>query len=247
MGRKILMIKSVLVALALAVGLTAALALPQARAARAPSSEDVLALDPAQEQEEQETAPDEETPAAFEQEPQDEANEQPAQQQGEAEEQAAQEQEAMDAGTTPATPPQPTAQQEPQWDERLDKPDPFGLPETEAKAMAMAEKVAENWLKLVDRGGYALSWDKTSKLFKLAVDQKEWVQQLKATRAPMGQVISRKRANAQYTETLPGAPDGVYVVFRFGTTFSRKTQGVETVTMQLEPPGVWRVGGYFIR
>lgn len=125
--------------------------------------------------------------------------------------------------------------------------DPFAAPEVEKEAVEAAAKVALSWLEGVDSGAYEASWEQASHLFQLAVRQEDWQRQLLASRAPMGELIARKRSNAQYTETLPGAPDGVYVVLQYATSFTKKSRGVETVTMQLEDDGSWRVGGYFIR
>ena len=47
--------------------------------------------------------------------------------------------------------------------------------------------------------------------------------------------------------TLPGAPDGEYVVLQFDTSFEQKAAAVETVTTIREKDGTWHVGGYFIR
>jgi hypothetical protein len=47
--------------------------------------------------------------------------------------------------------------------------------------------------------------------------------------------------------TLPGAPDGEYVVFQFDTSFERKEAALETVTTIHEADGQWRVAGYFVR
>jgi uncharacterized protein DUF4019 len=49
------------------------------------------------------------------------------------------------------------------------------------------------------------------------------------------------------SKTMPGAPDGDYVLLQFNTTFERKAAAVETVTMVREADGVWRVVGYFVR
>lgn len=146
----------------------------------------------------------------------------------------------------PSQPMQQEQTEEDSWEDESG-PDAFGQPETEAGAIARAERAALRWLKMVDAGKFAASWDRTTRLFKLAVSREDWEHQLKAVRAPMGRLVKRKRANAQYTEYLAGAPDGVYVVFQFATTFARKSRGVETVTMQREEDGVWRIGGYFIR
>jgi len=49
------------------------------------------------------------------------------------------------------------------------------------------------------------------------------------------------------TTTLPGAPDGEYVVFQFNASFDQKAAAVETVTAIREKDGTWHVGGYFIK
>jgi hypothetical protein len=41
---------------------------------------------------------------------------------------------------------------------------------------------------------------------------------------------SRMLQNATSTTTLPGAPDGEYVVFQFNASFEYKSAAVETVT-----------------
>jgi hypothetical protein len=50
-----------------------------------------------------------------------------------------------------------------------------------------------------------------------------------------------------YSTTLPGAPDGEYVVIQYQTSFANKKASVETVTPMREKDGRWRVSGYFIR
>jgi hypothetical protein len=48
-------------------------------------------------------------------------------------------------------------------------------------------------------------------------------------------------------EKLQGAPDGKYVTIRYETVFENKASAVETITPMLDPDGIWRVSGYFIR
>ena len=115
------------------------------------------------------------------------------------------------------------------------------------EAEAAAQTAAESWLKLVDAGDYQASWEQAAKMFKGAVTQKQWIQTAKAARAPLGKLLSRKVKSRHYTETLPGAPDGKYVVIQFDTAFEHKASAVETVTPMLDPDGVWRVSGYYIR
>ena len=111
----------------------------------------------------------------------------------------------------------------------------------------LAQTAAEAWLKLADAGDAGASWDQAAKLFKGAVTKEHWVQALAGVRPPLGKVVSRKLASRQYNEKVPGAPDGKYVTIQYDTVFENKASAVETITPMLDPDGVWRVSGYFIR
>ena len=68
-----------------------------------------------------------------------------------------------------------------------------------------------------------------------------------AFREPLGGVLSRKLKFKQYTNTLPGAPDGEYVVIQYETSFENKESAIETITPMLDKDGKWRVSGYYIK
>ena len=110
-----------------------------------------------------------------------------------------------------------------------------------------AQTAADSWLKLVDTANYEASWEQAAKVFKGAVTKDQWTNTCAGVRKPLGKLISRKLKSREYTEQLPGAPDGEYVVIQFDTVFENKAAAVETVTPMLDPDGVWRVSGYFIR
>ena len=114
-------------------------------------------------------------------------------------------------------------------------------PETEAV------KAAEAWLTLVDSGDYSKSWDTAAAYFKGAITKEKWEQALKGVRPPLGKVLSRKVKAKQFATSLPGAPDGEYVVIQFETSFENKSTAVETVTPMKDEDGKWRVSGYFVR
>ena len=103
------------------------------------------------------------------------------------------------------------------------------------------------WLTLVDAGQYDKSWDQAASLFKESLSKDQWVQSLKTARMPLGKVISRTSASTTYTTSLPGVPDGKYVVIKYDTSFENKKSAVETVTPMLDKDGKWRVAGYFIK
>jgi ribosomal protein S17E len=117
----------------------------------------------------------------------------------------------------------------------------------EADKVKLALSSAETWLSLIDEGKYADSWNEAAGYFKGAVKQKQWQEMLKAVRKPLGKVISREVKSKSYHTSLPGAPDGEYVVIQFETSFENKKSAIETVTPMKDKDGKWRVSGYFIK
>ncbi len=119
--------------------------------------------------------------------------------------------------------------------------------ELSAQERAAALKALESWLALVDDGDYAASWEEAAELFKSMVPEEEWLDQLTAARKPLGQLLMRDFVQADAAASLPGAPDGEYLVAVYKTNFVNKQGAVETVTVMRDPDGVWRTAGYFIR
>ncbi len=110
-----------------------------------------------------------------------------------------------------------------------------------------AKKSAEAWLALVDSSKYANSWEEAAQLFKTAVTKDQWESALHTVRDPLGKLGTRTLKSANYTKTLPGAPDGEYVVMQYETSFANKGSAVETIVPMLDKDGKWRVSGYFIK
>ncbi|MGA7357472.1 MAG: DUF4019 domain-containing protein [Candidatus Sulfotelmatobacter sp.] len=111
----------------------------------------------------------------------------------------------------------------------------------------LAQQSAESWLALVDSGKYAESWQEAAPVFKAAVTKEQWQGVLRGSRDPLGKMLSRKLKSATYTTTLPGAPDGEYVVIQYESGFEHKQSAVETVTPMLDKDGKWKVSGYYIK
>ena len=103
------------------------------------------------------------------------------------------------------------------------------------------------WLALIDDGRYGEGWDHAAQYLKSAVDRRQLVAALSAVRKPLGRVISRKLRSKKYMTSLPGVPDGDYVVIHYATSFEKKRSAVETITPVLEPDGTMKVSGYYIR
>ena len=70
---------------------------------------------------------------------------------------------------------------------------------------------------------------------------------MESVRKPLGGLVSRRLKSAQPATSLPGAPDGEYVVMQFESSFAAKKTAVETVTFTRGKDGAWRASGYYIR
>ena len=110
-----------------------------------------------------------------------------------------------------------------------------------------AVESAEAWLALVDQGKYGDAWDSAAEYLKNAVSKEDFAKSLAPARRPLGNVKSRELKSKQYATSLPGAPDGQYVVIQYKTAFENKKAGVETITPMLDKDKKWRVSGYFIK
>lgn len=122
-----------------------------------------------------------------------------------------------------------------------------GLVAAQQKPEELAQQSSEAWLALVDGGKYAESYDQAARYFKNAITKEQWQSSLHAVREPLGPVVSRKLKSTIYTKSLPGAPDGEYVVIEYDSGFGHKASAVETVTPMLDNDGKWRVSGYYIK
>ena len=105
---------------------------------------------------------------------------------------------------------------------------------------------AKEWLRIVDSGEYAKSWEKSDSFFKSQLTQEKWAVALKEVRSPLGAVVSRIELGAKEYSTLPGAPDGQYLVIQFQTDFQNKKTSTEILTLS-KSSGDWLPIGYFIK
>jgi hypothetical protein len=118
-------------------------------------------------------------------------------------------------------------------------------PYTVVQPDPQAAAVAIKWLSVVDAGNYSEAITMFPARIRSGGDavEKYWIGYLRAKRAPLGRALSRKLAKAWFTKTLPGSPDGYYEFFHYKTSFERKTEAAESVTLTKES-GHWQVSGY---
>jgi hypothetical protein len=120
-----------------------------------------------------------------------------------------------------------------------------------SKSNPDAEKAAIEsarvWVELVDSEKYIESWEEAAEYFKSAISKDKWQETIQTVRKPLGKTISRELKSQRYVISLPGAPDGEYVVIQYNTSFESKKVSVETITPMLDKDGKWRVSGYYIK
>jgi Tfp pilus assembly protein PilF len=121
------------------------------------------------------------------------------------------------------------------------------------KAKAAAHDVkaampaAEQWLAALDAGKYADCWAQSAELMRKAMPEASFAAGIRDVLLPLGKVLSRKVLTATYATSVPGAPDGNYVIMQYETDFENKKGAVETITPMKDADGKWRVSGYYIK
>ncbi len=124
---------------------------------------------------------------------------------------------------------------------------PFSGRAIESESQQAAVNRAKMWLSLVDEGDGSKSWSEAAGYFRNAVSREQWEQTALSIRNPLGKVLSRKLETVVFRTSLPGAPDGKYMIITFSSSFERKKSAVETVIPMIDEDGEWRVSGYYIK
>lgn len=117
----------------------------------------------------------------------------------------------------------------------------------DSESVANAQAAAKSWLALTDAGEYSKSWEQAAGLFQAAVSKAGWQSAVQGARSPLGNLKSRTLKSAKFTRSLPGAPDGEYVIIQYESQFEQQANAVETVTPLREKDGTWKVSGYFVK
>jgi hypothetical protein len=112
-----------------------------------------------------------------------------------------------------------------------------------------AKDAAVKWVGLIDAGKCPDSWTQASSFFQAKITSAAWCQMVNQVRNSMGALAKRDSAHAKatYSKSLPGVPDGEYVVIEYNSSFKQKASAIETVSVQLDKDKKWHVAGYFIK
>lgn len=111
-----------------------------------------------------------------------------------------------------------------------------------------AVAAARDWLALVDSGDTTGSYKAAGAKFRKALGDREWVAANARERTPRGAVTARTLFQTALNAKVPESyGPGEYALLGFRTSFAKQLDARETVTLERESDGVWRVIGYFVR
>src|SRR4051812_6688143 len=100
------------------------------------------------------------------------------------------------------------------------------------------------WLKLVDDGNAAESWQALAAPTKESIPQWKWKLGFGLSQRKFGSLSARKLRSAHSVDKSPGGRTGEFVLLEYDTMSTKQGPIVEKLTMTHEPDGQWRVGGY---
>jgi len=113
---------------------------------------------------------------------------------------------------------------------------------------AQVQTTARDWLNLIDKQNATASFNAAGARFREPITLEQWTEALAKARAPLGGVDQRTIVETAFDKAAgEGGTQFEIAVVRFRTAFAKKTESSETVTLELEADGTWRVIGYFIR
>jgi hypothetical protein len=112
---------------------------------------------------------------------------------------------------------------------------------------SIVQSAARDWLVLADKGDGGATWDAAGAQFRKAIARDRWSEALKSVREPFGAMTQRSMFSTVFRKTIPGAPEGEYALVVYRTAFAKRDDTRETVTLEHESDGAWRVVGYGVQ
>ena len=109
------------------------------------------------------------------------------------------------------------------------------------------QSAARAWLAYIDRSDAQGAWKAAGRKFQAALSADQWAAELKKAQDRMGMATQRTVGPARFLSSVAGLPDGDYAQILFRTSFNKKPDGGEQLTLEREADGQWRVVGYFPR
>jgi hypothetical protein len=121
------------------------------------------------------------------------------------------------------------------------------IEETAFRKLAEEDKLklqalTESWLKLIDTGKYAESWEGLSSELKAKYAKEKWQAALQPLIGKTGKIKARKLKSLEYSD-----PEAQTIAVEFESSFTKVAPATEIVILKLEADGKWRVASYSIK
>ncbi|MGH8155050.1 MAG: DUF4019 domain-containing protein [Rhodanobacteraceae bacterium] len=124
-------------------------------------------------------------------------------------------------------------------------------PEERAAAEKQDQELAqyaESLVQMIDNGRSGQVWDQASNVARQSVSRAKFVEAIKASRADLGTVASRKVISVTHESSKGGKlPAGRYISVNFATQFSKESKPLrELVSFHEDSDHKWRLSGYHL-
>lgn len=119
------------------------------------------------------------------------------------------------------------------------------LAQSNEQAVEAAKQAVQEWFALLDADKYEATWSEASSYLKSKLNAEQWTARVKQAHSTLDSLRSRSLVAARYTNSIPNAPEGEYVIAQYEATYGAK-DAVETVSLKKDPDE-WRVAGYFVK
>jgi hypothetical protein len=110
-----------------------------------------------------------------------------------------------------------------------------------------AVSAARDWLVLLDKHDVKQMYATSGKRFREGISQEKWSEVAESGRQQFGAVKSRTLLGAESPPETPNRPKGDFMTVVFRADFEKRGVGSESLTLEREDDGKWRVIGYLMK
>ena len=110
-----------------------------------------------------------------------------------------------------------------------------------------AVAAARDWLVLLDKHDVKQLYTSSGKRFREGISEDKWGQVAESGRQQFGAVKSRTLVGAESPPETPNRPRGEFMTVVFRADFDKRGVGTESLTLEREDDGKWRVIGYLMK
>jgi hypothetical protein len=110
-----------------------------------------------------------------------------------------------------------------------------------------AVAAARDWLALLDKHDVKQMYATAGKRFRDGITEEKWSLVAESGRQQFGAVKSRTLAGAESPPETPNRPKGDFMTVVFRADFDKRGVGVESLTLERDADGKWRVFGYLMK